>query len=98
MVGKSIVTHKRAVQGALSFDKETNPKRLQNFYYSFRNWGYVSTKSSVIKKIKYYIKHLILAFKYFIKGQPLKSCIIIKSLYSHLTFSPIVIFPNKNQQ
>lgn len=95
VVGKSIVTHKRAIQAALSFDKETDSKRLQNFYYSFRNWGYVSTKSSIKRKFKYYIKHLMLVLKYFIKGQPLKSRIIIKSLYSLLTFDPIISFPNK---
>ena len=41
---KSVVVHKRAIQGALSFFTETNPQRLRNYFYAFRNLTYTLWK------------------------------------------------------
>lgn len=37
MCGKSVVIHKRVVCKKISIENETNPARLPNFYYNYRN-------------------------------------------------------------
>ncbi|MCD8290281.1 MAG: hypothetical protein LUC91_02125, partial [Prevotella sp.] len=37
MVGDSIVTHKRAIAKSISIENETDPDRIKQFYYNYRN-------------------------------------------------------------
>lgn len=37
MVGDSVVTHKRVVCRKIAIENETDPKRLPNYYYNYRN-------------------------------------------------------------
>lgn len=93
---KSIVVHKRTIQGILSFDNENDPKRINNFFYSIRNGGYIQNKeASTIRRALFYIKKLKSALKYFIKGQILKSRIILKAIFSLITFNPKIQYPIK---
>lgn len=96
----SIVTHKRGTQGNLSFDKETDPNRLNNYYYFFRNNWFNMIKYELNQPKKYNLfSHIILQILWgttlFFKGQFHRSYIIFKALLALPFFKPEVIFPNK---
>ena len=44
MVGTSMVTHLRRVSGRYSILRETDPQRIEDFFYHYRNLVYVRRK------------------------------------------------------
>ena len=95
MACKSKVLHKRTIQGALSFDTETNSGRLNNYFYMFRNTAF-NNKKYEGKRVyyRYLIRLTINMIAYFLKLNLKKSKIIFKVLSSVIRFNPIVEFPN----
>lgn len=95
MACKSKVLHKRSIQGALDFETETNPVRLKNYFYMFRNTAFNKKKYDG-KKVyyRYLIRLSINMIAYFLKLNLKKSKIIFKVLSSVIRYNPIVEFPN----
>lgn len=88
---KSIVVHKRAIQKALSFDNETNPNRLRNFYYKFRNEAFIVRKFD--NKSIYFsaLENIIRSFaRHLLRGKLTQFVIVCKSMLSLITFKPTV--------
>ena len=82
---KSEVLHKRAIQKRLLFENEKDPQRIRNYYYMFRNQGhYQFVGQSKMSKIRHYI------------GNLKKSQILFKVFWDLLSFSPQVIYPERN--
>ena len=90
---KSKVLHKRKIQGALSFDTETDRKRLKNYFYMFRNNTY-NLKLYKGKRTyqKQYLRLCRSAVTYCLHGKFLKGLIIFRVLLSLPRFSPRVVF------
>ena len=94
MACKSIVTHKRAIQGVLSFDTEKNPNRIKNYFYMIRNYGHYTMKfRKKSKRFSYIGFHITESIKYLFKGECLKSRIIIKAIWSLISFHPKIDYP-----
>ena len=94
MACKSKVLHKRSIQGALSFETETNPARLKNYFYMFRNTAYNHKKYN--GKRAYYrflITLTIKMIKNCVSFNFKKANILFKALSSVLRFNPVVQFP-----
>lgn len=94
LVGTSHVIHKRIITGNLNIVHETNPNRINNFFYSYRNSIYIARK--------YYSKFesLKLAYKFFkelmavMRKGKLRHCnIIIKGIYAGIRFNPNIVHP-----
>lgn len=92
---KSSVVHKRAIQGGLSFEKELDINRLNNYFYMFRNSSFnnilcAKEKNSRLgiffKNFKYALK-LILKFDFF------RASIVLKASFAFLNFKPVLCFP-----
>lgn len=93
---KSVVLHKRAMQGSLSFSTETNPNRLKNYVYMFRNLGYNELKNANLKsKIKWWIKRVIDVFSYLFKLDFMRFSIMLKSSIALLLFHPSIKYPER---
>ena len=91
---KSVVVHKRAIQQGLSFDTETNPNRLNNYFYMFRNNAHRELiHLSYTNKIIYIARMTKRCLSYFIKGNFLKANIIRKALVALWKFNPIIQYP-----
>jgi len=91
---KSEVVHKRTIQAGLTFEKETDPKRLRNYFYMFRNNGYNR------KTYKGERKSFILAKGYFdaiyyylLRGRWKHARILFKAMKSFISFCPAVQMP-----
>ena len=94
MACKSVVVHKRAIQGGLNFLTETDPKRLKNFFYSFRNIGYIELKSSTAKhKTKWTIRRTRDALRLMLRGDFKRAKIILKAMIALMNFHPQICFP-----
>ena len=92
---KSVVVHKRAIQGALSFFTETNPQRLRNHFYAFRNLTYTLWKKATFKgKLKCLAGRFILLMKLLCKGDILRFRILLKATWATLTFKPQIVYPD----
>lgn len=95
LVCKSVVVHKRALQGALSFFTETNPQRLRNYFYAFRNQTYLLWKSATFKgKLKCLVVRFILLVKLLCKGDFLRYRILLKATLATFAFKPQIVYPN----
>lgn len=91
--GKSIVLHKRALNGILSISNETNPNRIRNFYYAYRN-GILNAKKESTRDYFFTLSKTIGIGAYlFLKGKFKKSCIIFKSILSSFAFNPPIEYP-----
>ena len=96
---KSIVVHKRSIQGSLSFFTEKDPKRLSNYFYMFRNQDFVNLQnSSVKKKISWFLRRLLLLLKLIFKIDFVRVRVLSKATLSLLHFSPRVVFPIEIQK
>lgn len=89
----SIVVHKRVMSGTLNLLKETNPNRIKNFYFAYRN-GIANAKQ---ESTKLYIKEIGKTFAIscylLLNGRFCKSYIVLKSIIASFNFNPKVIFP-----
>lgn len=100
MVCKSEVIHKRELQHSLSFESETNPNRLKNYFYAFRNNLFMSKKVNNNRKLYFriLISHCFHIFIFIFKNQMYKAMIIFKSMIASLVFNPIVVYPTRKSR
>lgn len=89
LVFQSIVIHKRTIQEALDFMTETNPIRLKNLYYMFRN-TFVNVKKYGKSKdtIVTICFHLSLFLQSLIRLDFKRMHILLRVFISYFTFSP----------
>lgn len=94
---KSVVIHKRSNAQSLSIDGETDPKRIKNYFYLFRNNSLNQLRqcNSIIDKLKFHIHYNILLLKYLVRGKFYPFYIILKAYMALLTFNPKIKYPNK---
>lgn len=95
MTCRSVVVHKRAIQGNLSFETETNPKRIDMFFYYFRNQTHCAllyrTKAETLKRI---VIVTLIGFYMLLHGRLRKAIVAWKSQLAFLVFRPKVEYPN----
>lgn len=93
---KSIVVHKRSIQGSLSFFTEKDPKRLSNYFYMFRNNDFSYLKYATKKqKLKWFLSRLFLIASVILKCDILRLKILVKAMWSLKKFNPKIVFPSK---
>ena len=98
MVCKSVVVHKRAIQGPLSFETETNPLRQKMYFYRKRNGTFVEFKynnqyRNRTSRLLFYLRRYWLSFLLLMRGNFAHAALIIKSTNALWFFSPIVQYP-----
>lgn len=91
---KSVVTHKRSVQGSLSIDKEKDPKRMKMFFYSFRNVAYYKIKYYGCNKFRLVLMYLNQVARLMLKGKFNAAKILLYATFALISFSPTLEFPN----
>lgn len=96
---KSIVVHKRAIQGSLSFEKETDPVRQKMYFYMMRNQAFIDFKYCKIYKnrsmrFRYYLRQWKSAFSLLLHGRCLQSKIVFKAIFAMFSFDPTIQYPN----
>jgi GT2 family glycosyltransferase len=92
---KSVVIHKRAIQGLLSFSTENDNNRLKNYFYMFRNMSFTTNKLGSRKdKIKFYMTLTVLFCKLLLRLKFKKVFIILKSQFALLKFFPKIQYPH----
>lgn len=91
---KSIAIHKRAIQGDILFHTETDPRRLRNFFYMFRNQAYTIRYHQGLKPfIHVYLSYLKKFLYYTFKFDISKARVLLKVLLKTPAFTPKVVFP-----
>jgi len=92
-VGKSKVVHKRKLQKELSILNEDNRKRINNYYFKYRNSvyiarNYLSTKRKILSFLNGFLKSFecLKSKKYKIQ----KSWIVFRGLLNGFFFNPLV--------
>lgn len=91
---KSEVVHKRKIQGIISFDTETDKKRLKNYFYFFRNTiNNVKLYESFLTLARCYFRHSINSIKYFFKFDFRHSYVLAKAMFAAMFFHPKVEYP-----
>lgn len=92
---KSIVVHKRILQTALSFYKESDKSRLRNYFYAYRNNTYTQWKrSSWKRKMLLIIGRLLMLSKLLLEGDFLRFNILLKASISSFSFAPRIVYPH----
>lgn len=89
----SLVIHKRVMGGTISILKETNPKRIKNFFYAYRNRITNARKESTKSFFVELMKVSGLCSILMLKGQIKKSYIVGKAILASMIFSPKVDYP-----
>lgn len=97
VVGKSLVVHKRLEGTSLTFQNETDPRRLKNYFYMYRNRSYTSIFRKNKKLFKKQLKSVlqssikqVLLFKFD------KAKILLSSQIALLKFKPHISYPDKS--
>lgn len=90
---KSEVVHKRKIQAALDFINETDPKRLNNYFYRFRNNGYNKVKYKGERKSFVILEYFETVFYYLLHGKPKHARILFKGMTAFWTFKPQMEYP-----
>ena len=98
MACKSVVIHKRAIQGALSFETETNPSRKKMYFYLMRNIAFVEFKynnqyRNRTSRLLFYLRRYWFSLLLLMRGNFAHAALIIKSTNALWFFSPIVQYP-----
>ena len=89
IVGKSRVTHLRALSGAPSLFHEKNPRRIQYHRYGVRNHLFVTRKYFGRRATLRYIKeHLVLIMRLCRAGMFRKAGVVIAGLAQGMRYSP----------
>lgn len=95
MVCKSIVIHCRTIQANLSFETEQDRRRLNNYYYMFRNQAYNNMKYKAGKRLRQSMSLLKRAIHYCLYTEFYKAKILTKAAIDILGFNPILDYPSK---
>lgn len=92
---KSSVVHKRAIQGGLSFEKELDRNRLNNYFYMFRNSSFNNILCAKEKnsRLGIFFKNFKYALKLFLKFDFFRASIVLKASFAFLNFKPVLCFP-----
>lgn len=91
---RSVVIHKRSIQGALSFKTEVDKARVRNYFYLYRNTLHYSKKHIGKKSYcKICFTMCLSAVVFLAKLDVYKSFIILKSIFNSISFNPKVQFP-----
>lgn len=98
MACKSVVVHKRAIQGALSFETETNPSRQKMYFYMMRNQAFTEFKyNKLYKNRSMRFRHYLRQYKYVLSlllhGRYFQARIVFRSVLALLSFNPTIQFP-----
>lgn len=98
MVGKSVVTHKRNIQQRLFFETETEPKRIEMYFYMFRNsWHYQNNFSSYKQRVDFVYARIKEGLRMMKHGEVKKGEVTIKAALALLTFNPSICYPDRNK-
>lgn len=91
---RSIVVHKRAIQGNITFESENNPNRIKNYFYLYRNHLYIDRKYVGIKAfVLSYCRLFSMCVNQFLRFKWSKFLILLKVLVCSPTFNPKVQYP-----
>ena len=96
---KSVVVHKRKIQRALSFLEEVEAKRINFYFYMFRNQAYTNL---LHKERKAFVKYLIKLWvkqggSAFVKMKFKHLLIVFKASLALFTFKPVVQFSKRKK-
>jgi GT2 family glycosyltransferase len=96
LIGESKILHKRKIENTLNIIKEKDPKRIENFYFLYRNSLYSVKKNENKKILLKYLMGLIPVFFNIIKSpkRVLKLNIFIKGNFVGFFFNPPIEFPS----
>lgn len=93
---KSVVLHKRRIQGSLTFKTESDPTRIMNYFYMYRNHAHtfmVDSRNGSMKKILYRLKMIREIINLFRNGYRIQAKILFKAFWALHTFKPQIQFP-----
>lgn len=96
MACKSVVTHKRSIQKALSFDEENDHRRIKNYFYKFRNESYNYLKEYNLGfkgRMKQCMNHFFSFLTSLIRLKFRKSIVYLRVSKALVRFNPQVEFP-----
>lgn len=94
---RSVVLHKRLIQGSLSFKTETNPARMKNYFYMYRNHAHTFMADKTngnLDKIYYRLKMCREIKDLYRAGYKDQAKIVLKALCALRKFKPQIQFPN----
>ena len=99
MVCKSVVVHKRAIQGSLSFETETDPSRRKMYFYEMRNEAFIEFKYNKLylnrrMRFRYYVRQYKYALSLLLHGRRLQAMIVVRSVLALLSFNPTIQYPS----
>ena len=99
MVCKSVVVHKRAIQGPLFFETETNPLRQKMYFYMMRNDAFIEFKYNKLylnrrMRFRYYVRQYKYALSLLLHGRRLQAMIVVRSVLAMLSFNPTIQYPS----
>lgn len=87
----SVVVHKRAIQSVLSIFTETDKKRLNNYFYLYRNR--IHNQRTLKDKCLMFSFSLYELLKLVLKGRFYSAKIVLKGLFASFSFHPSIEFP-----
>lgn len=94
LVYESKVIHKRSVQKILDFFSESNPQRIDNYYYLFRNTYFNCKKYAANKERFTNVVYLVSVFvKSVCKFDKKRFYIMLRVFMSILRFKPVIQYP-----
>ena len=94
---RSVVLHKRRIQGSLSFKTETDPTRMKNYFYMYRNHAHTfmaDKKNGSLDKIYYRLKMIREIKDLYRAGYKNQAKIVFKALWALRKFKPQIQFPD----
>lgn len=89
----STVVHKRTLNGVLSLKTESNPNRINNYFYSYRNR--IHNRHKIIDKIKMIILSLLDMVCLLFHLEFKKCFVILKALFAAVVFNPSISSPKE---
>lgn len=92
---RSVVVHKRFIQKNLEFMEESDPKRLQNYFYYYRNNLFIIRKTQGEKAFNKALReHRKFAIRRFLKGDKIRAKVLWNAVKEARNFTPSIIYPN----
>nr|WP_319490927.1 glycosyltransferase family 2 protein [uncultured Desulfobacter sp.] len=97
LVGKSIVEHRREIQKKISIFNETDRKRIELFFFFYRNNVYLARKYKTRAQLIVFITYgLIDAAKSLLNRNVKTMWIILKGIFSGFFFNPVIEYGKKD--
>lgn len=97
LVPSSIVLHKRKLNGILSLLHETNPNRIRNFFYAYRNGLFTARKRTFRNYLFTFGKTCAIFLNLLVRLKLRKSLIVLQAIAASVTFNPSVKYPEKKE-